>query len=121
MLDTTERNSVPAQITRPISSAHNPTSNIYEQKRPPTDVCLLCNCLFDDVHIKRLCPQCEAKIHNGSPREEIPIRSNIRPQATNLYVPQYDNRYSTVLSLTPKARDPRKIFCPHCKKSQFNT
>ncbi len=100
---------------KPSVSSNNQNLTIYEQRRAPPDKCLLCNRLFDDIESRRFCPQCDGRIQNVTSYDDVPRRPSSRSRSTNIYLPEYDRGYTSILSPVPKARPQRKIICPHCK------
>ena len=115
-----ERRPPPSTVEIPIhrinqsSSSDNPSLTIYEQRRAPRDLCILCDQPLDDVKLTRLCPACDRQSHNPGAYSTSSRPQSTRPGLTNIYVPSSDRSYST-LSPALKTRLSNKIICPHCK------
>ncbi len=105
---------IPIHVVKPSSSSDNPNLAIYEYRRAPRDVCILCDQLFDDVRSTHICPTCDYRIRNPSAYDYVSTRPSTRSRSTNMYLPTSDRSW-TSLSPALKTRLSNKIICPHCK------
>ncbi|CAF2765098.1 unnamed protein product [Rotaria sp. Silwood2] len=112
---------IPVQHATSRVSSNDPTLFIYEERRDPLHICILCSRSFNDFKSTRICPNCDSKLHlSTSHYDDLVHQPYIRSRSTNTHLTGDNNRYASVSSPVPKSKARRIVYCPHCRHSNLN-